>query len=261
MVGCIPTFAVARLFESGSHPRGLPMFNHILLALSAEDRAVLLRSLARVDLTPGQKLELPNNPIQKVFFVDTGIAAVLVAIKGESVALGLIGCEGATGIAIMLGNDKSPHATVMLTEGTGYLIGTDELRDLMDKRPELQRLLLRYCLAFHNQAAHTALSNAATSIEERVARWIVMAHDRTPANEIPITHEGIAHLLDVRRAGVSEALQKLQSDNLISLSRKCVTLLDREAMQAKAGKFYGAPEQEYVRLIGTYWPPMAQIPK
>ena len=126
----------------------------------------------------------------------------------------------------------------------------------MEHQPELRRVLLRYSLAFFNQAAHTALSNASSVIAKRIARWILMTHDRVARNEIPLTHDVIATMLDVRRPGVTTALDELRFARLISLRRGCVVVLNRSGLQKLAGDFYGIPEKEFVRLVGTFWPPI-----
>jgi CRP-like cAMP-binding protein len=233
------------------------MLNHILKALGPDDGARISASLELVTLTARQQLETPGRPIGHVYFFETGVAAVMSVSNRRRIAIGLIGCEGASGISVFLGDDRSPHATVMLSDGTAGRIAVRLLRSIMNDEPELKRILLRYASAFFNQAAHTALSNAMSLIEQRVARWLLMAHDRVPSDEVPLTHELTAEVLGVRRAGITEALDKFQEERLVRLVRGGVVLLDREGLKKTAGPFYGLPEKEYVRLVGTYWPPVA----
>ena len=232
------------------------MQNHILSSLSPKDRAFLRADLEEVNLTVRQELEHPNKEIEYVYFVEAGIAAVLLVSGKDRVALGLIGCEGTSGIAVFLGNSQSPHSTAMLTEGKAFRIATASLETAMDQRPELKRLLLRYSLVFYNQVAHTALSNTFTKIGQRVARWVLMTNDRFAGDEVPLTHETISYMLGARRAGVTEALNDLQTQNLIRVTRGSVLVLDRKGIEAVAGQYYGIPEKEFVRLVGTFWPPI-----
>ena len=139
---------------------------------------------------------------------------------------------------MVLGDDRSPHSTVMLSSGTGLRLHTNEFRAAMEHQPELRRVLLRYSLAFFNQAAHTALSNASSVIAKRIARWILITHDRVARNEIPLTHDVIATMLDVRRPGVTTALDELRVARLISLRRGCVVVLNRSGLQKLAGDFW-----------------------
>ena len=154
--------------------------NHLLDALSEADSAFLQPNLEEVELAPRQLIESADKEIEQVYFIEAGIAAVLTASGKEHIALGLIGCQGASGIALFLGDTRSLHSTEMLTDGRGARIQARRLREAMEKRPELRRLLLRFSLAFYCQAAHTALSNASSTIEQRVARWILMTNTVSP---------------------------------------------------------------------------------
>jgi CRP-like cAMP-binding protein len=229
--------------------------NHILSALSQPRRALLAPILELVTLKPRQELESPNREIRSVYFVETGAAAVLSISGGDRIAIGLIGCEGASGVGLFLGDDRSPNSTVMLTSGTGWRTEADAIRKVMED-VEIRRLFSRYALAYFNQAEHTALSNAMTSIPQRVARWILMIHDRVPADTIVLTQETIAFMLGARRTGVTTALNDLQQAGLVRLDRGAVTVLDRLRLEEFVGHFYGIPEREFVRLVGTFWPPM-----
>lgn len=224
--------------------------NHILSALPRADARWLLPRLKPVQLKARDELETSNQPVKRVFFIETGIAAVVSNSGKASIALGLIGCEGSSAVAVMLGDTRSPHSTVMLNDGTALSASADELREAMEHCPRLSGLLLRYVLAFYNQVAHTALANAMSSVEQRVARWVLMTHDRVAKHEIPLTHELIASMLGIRRAGVSTALKQLENAKLIEIGRGCVRILKLKGIREIAGDFYGLPEKEFLRLIG-----------
>jgi hypothetical protein len=104
------------------------------------------------------------------------------------------------------------------------------------------------------------MSNASSNVEQRVARWLLMADDRTAGEPVWLTHELIAYMLNTRRAGVTEVLGRLQRQGIIQLNRGSVAILDRNRVEKIAGNFYGLPEKEYVRLVGTYWPPLVKTP-
>lgn len=120
----------------------------------------------------------------------------------------------------------------------------------MDTSTSLHRLLLKFVQVFMVQTAHTAIANARSHIDQRLARWILMAHDRTGEDALPLTHEFLAVMLGVRRAGVTEALQSLKLQRLIDSRRNQILLLNRKGVERLAGKAYGTPEKEYQRLIG-----------
>jgi hypothetical protein len=116
----------------------------------------------------------------------------------------------------------------------------------------LNALLLRYVQAFMVQTAHTAISNARATLDRRLARWILMGHDRVAGDSLPLTHEFLALMLGVRRAGVTETVHALASRGMIDAGRGQIVVRDRKALEKCAGKSYGVPEAEYRRLIGTF---------
>jgi CRP-like cAMP-binding protein len=155
-----------------------------------------------------------------------------------------------TGTAVVLGDDQSPHETYIQIAGAGQRIAATELRKAMKASGSLHGLLLRYVQAFMVQTAHTAIANARAKLDERLSRWILMAHDRIAGNTLALTHEFLALMLGVRRAGVTEALQSLARQKLIEARRGQVVVLNRQGIVRRAGSSYGAPEAEYRRLIG-----------
>lgn len=228
------------------------MLNRILGAMAREDYSYLAARMQACVLRPRQSLENPNQRIEFIYFIESGVAAVqAVSAKFRNV-VALVGNEGVSGLAVVLGTAVSPHATVMLSAGSAQRLPASDLREAMTRCPRVRDLLLRYSLAFHNQAAHTALANARGLVEQRVIRWLLMAHDRFPTPDIPITHEFTAEIIGSRRAGVSVALERLADLGVISLRRGMVEIVDREAGEKIAGAFYGLPEKEYERLI-TRW--------
>ena len=149
----------------------------------------------------------------------------------------------------MLGVDHTPHLTFMQVEGHGYRIASAHLTRAMEESRSLQALLLRYVQAFSIQVAATAASNGESGIGERLARWLLMSHDRIDGDELPLTHEFLSLMLAVRRAGVTEALHVLDGTGIIKARRGVITILDRERLEEKAGESYGVPEAEYEKLI------------
>jgi CRP-like cAMP-binding protein len=109
---------------------------------------------------------------------------------------------------------------------------------------------LKFAQAFGVQTTHTAICNARSKLDVRLARWLLMAHDRVGGETLTLTHEFLALMLGVRRPGVTEALHALREHGLISYRRGIITLKDRKGMERKAGPAYGVPEAEYRRLIG-----------
>lgn len=197
-------------------------------------------------------LEKPGHKIENVFFPESGIVSIVATQPNDTrVEVGLVGREGMTGIAVLLGNHQSPNMTYIQMAGAGQRIPADTLRAAMARNVTMQAVLLKYVQAFLIQVSHTAICNAQSRLDERLARWILMAHDRGAGATILLTHEFLSLMLGVRRAGVTEALHSLITQGLIKAARGAITVLDRAGLEASAGHSYGVPEAEYRRLLGT----------
>jgi CRP-like cAMP-binding protein len=207
--------------------------------------------LRPVKLHLRQELEKPHKRITDIYFMEEGIASVVTPGElRDQVEIGIVGPEGMTGTAVVLGNHQSPHATFIQAAGSAQSIDVDPLRQAMETSPSLRRVLLSFAQIFLIQAAETAAANARLRLEGRLARWLLMTGDRLGSNNLAITHEFLSTMLGVRRAGVTDALHFLEGLNLVRAARGTVTIIDREALKKRAGVHYGLPEAEYERLIG-----------
>ncbi len=225
--------------------------NKLLASLADADFDLLEPHLESVTLGLRKSLEKPNRRIEAVYFPEAGFASVVaVQSSGKEVEVGLIGREGMTGLPVVFGNHRSPHATYIQAPGTGTFMSATELRKAFQSSPSLRDSFLKFVQAFGVQTTHTAICNAHFKLDVRLARWLLMAHDRIGEDTLPLTHEFLALMLGVRRAGVTEALHALRRQDLISYARGQITVKDRKGMERKAGAAYGVPEAEYRRLIG-----------
>jgi CRP-like cAMP-binding protein len=232
-------------------PNALQSCNRLLTSLSTGDFGLLQPNLESLALEVRQVLEVPNRRIDDVYFIDSGFASVVaVQAKQTKAEVGLIGREGMTGLAVVLGNHRSPQSTYIQAAGQGRRIDAIELRKAMNRSPSLQGLLLKYVQAFMIQTTHTAVANACARLDQRLARWILMADDRVQGSSLPLTHEFLSLMLGVRRAGVTEALHALESRGLIRASRGMIIVRNRKGVERRAGGTYGVPEAEFSRLIG-----------
>jgi CRP-like cAMP-binding protein len=224
--------------------------NQLLASLSKDDFALLEPGLKPVTLGLRKHLETPNKRIDAVYFPESGFASVVAFQRGKQIEVGLIGREGMTGLPIVLGDHRSPHATYIQAAGTGQCIPSTEFRKATKSRQSLRDALLKYVQAFGVQTTHTAICNAQSRMDIRLARWLLMAHDRIGDDVLPLTHEFLSLMLAVRRPGVTDALNALRTQKLISYERGKITVRDRKGMERMAGEAYGVPEGEYRRLIG-----------
>jgi CRP-like cAMP-binding protein len=225
--------------------------NRILNAMSNADLALLQPHLERTELKFRQRLQSANRQIKSVYFPHSGIASVVAVGGGEhrQAEVAIIGREGMTGLPVVHGADRSPCETFIQVEGEGQCISAHNLRRLMDESITMLRCFLRYAHVFSVQSGYTALANARGNIEERLARWLLMTRDRVDGDDMLLTHEFIALMLGVRRAGVTGALGAFQNRGLIETSRGCVTVMDRDGLEETANGLYGPPEAEFERVF------------
>jgi CRP-like cAMP-binding protein len=224
--------------------------NRLLAALTPADLARLAPHLVPITVPRRDKLELPNRRIETVYFLESGIASVVAASEPDTeVEIGIIGDEGMTGGAILHGSDRSPYSTYMQVGGDAHQIEAAILRDAAEASATLRTIFLRFSQAFLLQISQTAICNARATIEERLARWLLMAHDRLHSDEIPLTHEFLSLMMGARRPGVTEAINILSRKGLLSGGRGVITITDRPGLESRAGQYYGVPEKEYDRLL------------
>lgn len=228
-----------------------PRKNRILSRLSRAELAKIEPMLEPVRLNVRQRLETPNKAIQHVYFVDDGVVSVVATgPMRRTIEVGLIGWEGCSGLPYILGAAKSPLDAYVQIEGAARRIAVADLHALMAKSPELTAQLLQTAFLFQIQIAYTALANGHANLEQRLARWLLMAHDRTRGDAIKLTHEFLAIMLGVRRPGVTVSLSSLKKAGLVELRRGVVLVVDRQGLERLADKFYGPAESEMTRIDG-----------
>jgi CRP-like cAMP-binding protein len=232
-------------------PQQISIGNRLLASLSSEDIATLQPHLEPVPLAVRQVLIEPNTAIEHIYFPEAGMASVTNNSSGGKIEVGVVGREGMVGLPIVLGIDQTPYEHFMQIAGHGWRIAVQDLEQAMAESSSLHRQLLRYAQASHVQVSETAFANANSDVEARLARWLLMCHDRVEGDDIPLTHEFIAMMLGVRRPGVTVALHVLEGMQVIRSKRGVVTVLDREKLEELADEAYGLSEAEYTRLIGA----------
>ena len=233
-----------------SHLANVITSNRILGALRADDLDFMHPHLERVPLRHGDALVLPDRQIEFVYFIEKGLASTIAESTPDApVEIGMAGCEGLVGIPIVLGSDRAPYRVVVQGPGEALRVAAQDLRRIVVARPGVQECLLLYVQAFLVQVSQTAAANARFSARQRLARWLLMAHDRMSGDQLPLTHEYLALMLGTRRATVSTLVPELESLGAIRNRRGRVVLLDRSKLEEVAGPSYGTPEREYGRLI------------
>jgi CRP-like cAMP-binding protein len=224
--------------------------NRLLKNLSAADFTLLKPSCTFHQLPVRRQIESRNRSIQHLYFFEGGIASTVVTGSADhSIEVTIIGNEGMSGIPVLLGTDKPLHETFMQVEGTGWRIASSDFQAAISQSLTLREMLSRYVHTVMMQMAFTSLSNGRYKLEERLARWLLMAQDRCRIAEIKLTHEFLAMMLGTRRAGVTVALNAFESHGIIQLRRGCVIVIDRHGLELSANGCYGTVEAEYERLF------------
>jgi CRP-like cAMP-binding protein len=218
--------------------------NKLLARMSRADLALLKPHLEAVDLPVRMQLQARNRRVEQVYFLDSG-AASIVANGQRPIEVGMIGREGMTGVSVVLGDDERfPHEVYMQIAGRGQRLSTATLRKAISESVTLHQVLLRSAHDFLTQTTQTALANGRSNVEERLARWILMAHDRVDGDELVLTHEFLAVMLGVRRSGVTTALQELEWKSLIAHSRARITIVDRKGLEESSNGSYSRPRDD-----------------
>lgn len=224
--------------------------NRLLAALPSRELEPLLPQLEPVELVFRQVLIAPGAAIDAVFFPETGWASTLITFAGgDAGEVGLIGREGMIGTPLLLGDDRGPTRTIVQAAGTALRLDAAAFRHCIAEFPALQARLLRYTLALHAQVSQVAACNGRHAIARRLARWLLMAHDRAESDAFPMTHELLAAMLGVRRAGITLAAGGLQRAGLIRYDRGILEITDRPGLEAAACECYSAVEREFGRLL------------
>lgn len=225
--------------------------NRLLHALPPADLVRLVPSFERIQLSLRQSLEKAHQPIEFVYFLESGLGSV-VANKdgGTTVEVGLFGRDGMTGASIVLGDTESPFDCFTQMGGLALRISADKLREALSQSVSLTDRLTHYARALGIQTTYTALANSQIKLEERLARWLLMVHDRVDTDSFYVTHEFLAMMLGVRRPGVTVALQILETKRFIKSQRGEIFVKDRQGLIGLSQGTYGPAETEYERLTG-----------
>jgi CRP-like cAMP-binding protein len=234
-----------------THPVQKEIRNRILAALPTSEFALLAKNLVPVDLQLGETLHRAGEKIEQLYFPEIGfISALGVLANGSTLEIGLIGAEGVAGVSVVLGATTSYCETMCQTGGAAHRISLGDFQQAVEQTPHLKDLLLKYLHVFSVQIAQTATCNAHHELGQRLARWLLAAHDRSGIAELSLTQDLIAVMLGVRRSTVSVAAGQLQDAGVIQYKHGRITILDRRGLEAAACECYNAVVGEYRKLLG-----------
>ena len=229
--------------------QSIPAQNIVLRTLPADVLSALQPALSRRALKRRAILQEAHAPVDNVYFIERGMAAVLTRAQADGhFEAGIVGRSGLVGVPVLLGTARSPNRCVMRVEGEALQIGADDVRRAMDEHPALRRRLLGYVQALLIQNAQMALCNVRHPLLQRLARWLLLASDRLDSSVIPLTHALMSAMLGVRRAGITNALTELEHGGAVKKSRGTVTIVDRPALEAASCECYRVIAHEFAQL-------------
>jgi CRP-like cAMP-binding protein len=228
-----------------------PEHNHLLAALSPDERARLYPHLRLVKMTLGKALYEPGDTLRHVFFpVDCIVSLLYVLESGASAEISVVGNEGLIGVALFMGGETTPSRAIVQSAGHAYRLDGQRLKDEFHRSGGLQLLLLRYTQSLITQMAQTAVCNRHHSVDQQLCRWLLLSLDRLASSELVMTQELIANMLGVRREGVTEAAGKLQKLGVIRYSRGRISVLDRPKLEQLCCECYAVVKRESDRIEG-----------
>lgn len=228
-----------------------PRQNDVLAGLPASEYQRIASRLELVALAPGETLYEPYGGVRHVFFPVSGVVSRLhVSSEGESTGIAVVGREGLVGVAVLLGGRTSADRALVQIAGHAYRMSADAMLDEFGRGGELQRRALRYVQVLIMQMAQTAVCNRHHSIEQQLCRWLLLTLDRIDGSEVVVTQELVSQILGVRRAGITEAVRRLQESGLVETRRGRIAVPERRRLEARACECYSAVEKMTSQMLG-----------
>src|SRR5687767_4293405 len=229
-------FSPALIISGNTLDQRVTTSNRLLRALSPDDRALLEPYLEPREFKKKDVLILPDKPMDHVYFLDRGLASIVAKTHdNRKIEVGIYGRDGMGSTAAVLGDAMSSHEHFIQIEGAGFRLPIQVMVEAFRKSPSMQAVFLRYVRVFQLQVEQTAQSNGNYNLPERLARWLLMCHDRIDGDELPITHQFLGIMLAVRRSGVTLTVQTIEGTGIIKAKRGCIIIRDRAKLEQIAG--------------------------
>lgn len=233
-----------------SSSKKTPVVNHLIASLPSVGRARFLQHCEPVDLVFGTVLCKPGEPFPFVYFPLTGFISLMAAVsKHPALEVNMIGSEGMLGGTLVLGVDNALLLGIVQGSGTAWRMTLPQLKDELDINPALVRVLNRYVFVLMKQQSQSSVCNSFHEIDTRLARWLLMAHDRSHADHFQFTHQYLADMLGVQRSAITIAAGMLRDRNLIDYARGKIRITDRPGLETASCECYAATIADYFKKL------------
>lgn len=228
----------------------IPEQNHILDALPPAERARVFPHLKLVTLPLGSVLYEAGDALRHIYFPTDAIVSLLYVLENWSSAeICVVGNDGVIGVSLFMGGETTTSRAIVQSAGSAYRLSGRRLKQEFERQGETMHILLRYTQALITQMAQTAVCNRHHSVDQQLARWLLLSLDRLSDNKLAMTQELIADMLGVRREGVTDSAGKLQKLGVITYSRGTIRVLDRQRLEQLSCECYGVVKRETDRLL------------
>jgi CRP-like cAMP-binding protein len=227
--------------------------NRLLSGLSQRTLDEIYSHLSPVILSQRQVIYETGEPIEHVYFIEKGVISLLTDMAdGAAIETAMIGIEGMTGVPALLGADGSSQQVIVQIPGEALRMTAALCKVAFEARADFRNKVLRFADVLMNVTAQTAACNRLHSLEQRCARWLLMACERGGSDTVPMTHEFLSTMLGVRRAGITTAAGELQRSGMIRYRRGEVTIVNRESLADSACECYRADHERFARLAPSH---------
>jgi CRP-like cAMP-binding protein len=244
-----------RRFIMSTHP----LQNRLLGALPPRDLARILPHMERVELPRGKVLHESGCRPGYAYFPTTAIVSMYYMMKdGATAEIAAVGSEGLIGVGLFMGGGSTTHSAVVQNGGEGYRIKAHFFFEECSRSGVTLQLMMLYAQALLVQTSQVAVCNCHHSLDQQVCRWLLLYLDRLESNEIVVTQEMIAHMLGVRREGVTVVACKLQIAGFIRYKRGRIIVIDRTGLERRACECYAVVKHEYDRLLPSSFVPSSE---
>lgn len=230
------------------------MRNMLLASVPPDELGGFMRSLSRAELSVGQCLQTEGDRVARVYFPESGLVSLMGGREGRDIEAAMVGREGMIGACALLGDAVSSHQAIVRVPGTAWTLSGSELKPILAKLPGLHACLLGFVGTWTTHMEQTIYATGRCTVQQRVARWLLLAHDSLGDREFEITHDCLATMLGVRRPGVTVALHVLEGELAIRSTRGRIAIRDRDRLKGIADDAYCEPQSDIPPRQGQYIP-------